>query len=176
MTRMFSPYRKPISALRWVLSFVAVVILVWIWAQFLRGELRSFKVISGSMEPTLRIGDFVLAQRPNSSEPLLGRIIAFEEPSQQGEIVTKRVVAVAGDRVAAFDRAVYVNGKPLPVPWQRVRQAKYRRVIVPRDHVFVLGDNRENSVDSLDYGPIPKEKIIGVVFLRYWPLSALGRL
>jgi signal peptidase I len=174
MTAIFSPYRKRISFLRWMVSLALVVVLMWIWALFLRGELRSFTVISGSMEPTLRIGDYVLTHAWDKKSDLRGRIIAFEDVTHPGEIVTKRVVGMPGDHVAIVGPAVLINTKLFPIPWQRSRAAVFRSLTVPPGHVFVLGDNRGNSVDSLDYGPVPFERIVGVVFLRYWPLSQIG--
>lgn len=174
MTPIFSPYRKRISLLRWSVSLVLVVVLVGIWALFLRGDLRSYKVVSGSMEPTLRIGDYVLTRTPKKGEKLRGKVIAFEDVTHQGEIVTKRVVGVEGDRIRLVGFSLFVNHQVIPIPWKRARSAVFRGLTVPAGHVFVLGDNRSNSVDSLDYGPVPVERIVGVVFLRYWPISRFG--
>lgn len=174
MSLVFSPYRKRISLLRWAVSFVLVVVLVGIWALFLRGDLRSYKVVSGSMEPTLRIGDYVLTRPMKKGEELRGKVIAFEDVTHQGEIVTKRVVGMEGDRIRLVGLSLFVNQQMIPIPWKRARGAVFRELTVPAGHAFVLGDNRSNSVDSLDYGPVPVERIVGVVFLRYWPISQLG--
>ncbi|MGB9691239.1 MAG: signal peptidase I [Candidatus Sumerlaeaceae bacterium] len=176
MGSIFTPYRKRISAIRWVVSTVVVFALVWIWALFLRGDLRSFKLISASMEPTLWVGDYVLTRPAESVDKLRGSVIAFEDPTQRGEIVTKRVVGLPGDRVTVVGPSVIVNHSVIPMPWKRVRAAGITSLVVPRDHVFVLGDNRANSVDSLDYGPVPADRIVGVVFFRYWPWTRIGRV
>ncbi len=176
MASIFTPYRKRISAVRWVLTTILVVFLVWIWALFLRGDLKSFKVISASMEPTLRVGDYVLTRSVAPTEKLRGRVIAFDDPTHQGEIVTKRVVGLPGDSVIVAGPQVIINKTAYPVPWKRVRSALFKALVVPQGHVFVLGDNRGNSVDSLDYGPVPADRIVGVVFFRYWPWSRIGRI
>jgi signal peptidase I len=161
---------------RWVVSTVVGVVLVIVWGLFLRGDLRSFEVISGSMEPTLRVGDYVLTRPVKKGESLLGRVIAFDDPTHQGEVVTKRVVAVSGDQVKLTRGGIMVNSTFESMPESRLDAAGIRDLVVPDGHVFVLGDNRENSMDSLDYGPVPLDKVVGVVFLRYWPLSSFGRI
>jgi len=172
--RIFSPYQHPISTVRWVSSFLLVVLLVYIWASFLRGDLRSFKVISSSMEPTLRIGDYVLTRRVHSGEQLRGRIVAFEDSQNPGEILTKRVVAVEGDAVELLDGILYINGRAEDSIFPRILRVLNRSWRVGVAEIFVVGDNRNNSVDSIDYGPIPVSQLVGVVFFRYWPLNAVG--
>lgn len=176
MAPIFTPYRKRISALRWAISTITVFTLIYVWGLFLRGDLKSFRVVSASMEPTLLVGDYVLTRPIRAGESLNGRVIAFVDPTHEGEIVTKRVVGVSGDYVVAVDSRVFVNSHPLPVPSGRIHAATFREGRIPKNHVFVLGDNRQNSTDSLDYGPIATEKVVGIVFFRYWPLSRMGRV
>jgi signal peptidase I len=173
---ILSQYRKKISPFRWVVSVVLVIVFSGLWAMFLRGNLRSFKVVSGSMEPTLRIGDYVLARTFRDVGELCGRIIAFEDPTPAGEILTKRVVGCPGDRVEIGDGIVRINGRQEFVPWQRTRYSPVREYVIPPGYVFVLGDNRANSVDSIDYGPVPAAKVVGIVFFRYWPPQGWGRV
>lgn len=171
---IFSSYPHRISVIRWVSSFLLVVFLVYIWAGFLRGDLRSFKVISSSMEPTLKVGDYVLTRRVRAGEQLRGRIVAFEDSQNPGELLTKRVVAVEGDAVELVEGVLYINGRAENPEFPRIMRMPSRSWRVGVSEIFVVGDNRNNSVDSIDYGPIPVSQLVGVVFLRYWPLNAVG--
>lgn len=171
---IFSSYAHPISAVRWVTSFLLVVLLVYIWASFLRGDLRSFKVISSSMETTLKVGDYVLTRKVHEGEQLRGRIVAFEDSQNPGELLTKRVVAVEGDAVELVEGILYINGRAESPEFPRILRVPSRSWRVGVGEIFVVGDNRNNSVDSIDYGPIPVSQLVGVVFFRYWPLNAFG--
>ena len=90
----------------------------------------------------------------------------------------KRVVGIAGDRVQIKDGKVYVNGEELKEEYlpegTTTKTVYYNDVIVPEGCVYVMGDNRDQSMDSRTFGCIPLEKVEGKVILRYWPLNAFG--
>ena len=90
----------------------------------------------------------------------------------------KRVIGIAGDRVQIKDGKVYVNGEELKeeyLPEGTTTKTVYNNdVIVPEGCVYVMGDNRDQSMDSRTFGCIPLEKVEGKVILRYWPLNAFG--
>lgn len=150
-----------------------------------------FTVPSGSMEPTIHVGDNVFAQKVTlnlGQDVEVGDIVVFKnvEPDSDHDILIKRVIATEGQTVEFIDGVVYVDGVPLDepytvgttyelVPTDSVGQIIYPYT-VPEGFIWVMGDNRENSADSRYFGPVPKENLIGVAFFRYWPLDRIGVL
>src|SRR5512142_1231705 len=108
-----------------------------------------------------------------------GDIVVFHYPHDPSKSYIKRVIGVAGDRVRIQDGTVYLNGKPLPevyVPQEFEDWRSYPEVRVPPNSYFVLGDHRNLSNDSRDFGPITAEYIYGKAVFVYWPVSKLGKL
>ncbi|SFS09388.1 signal peptidase I Serine peptidase. MEROPS family S26A [Agrococcus baldri] len=143
-----------------LLGAVAVVGLrLWV--------MEPLTVSSDSMEPTVMQGSTVLVSRwqppPVGADP--GQLVVFRSP-EDGHSMLKRVVAVAGQTVAVQDGVLYVDGVAVREPYVdhgHVDGTFFGRLRVPADHVFVLGDNREFSTDSRDFGPVPLEAVIGAV-------------
>ena len=92
----------------------------------------------------------------------------------------KRVIGVEGDRIQIANGKVYVNGKELIEDYlpegTTTKIVYYNDIIVPEGCVFVMGDNRDESMDSRTFGCIPLEKVEGKVILRYWPISNFGKV
>jgi len=90
----------------------------------------------------------------------------------------KRVIGVEGDRVQIKNGKVYVNGQKLQEEYllegTNTKSVFYNDITVPEGYVYVMGDNRDESMDSRTFGCIPLEKIEGKVILRYWPLNEFG--
>lgn len=131
-----------------------------------------FHIPSGSMTPTLEVGDRVLAAKfaYRLGEPRQGDLAVFESPD--GRINIKRVAAVGGDTVEIRDGVLLVNEvrKLEPyVNYERADSTFYGPSSVPEGRVFMLGDNRTNSLDSRDYGPVPEKDLLGRAVLRLWP-------
>lgn len=150
-----------------------------------------YTVPTGSMEPTIQIGDNIFAQKITLNlgqdvEP--GDIVVFENPESTSDhdILVKRVIAVEGQTVSFEGGKVLVDGVPLDEPYAQGMTYELFSTspgttlsfpyTVPEGHVWVMGDNRENSADSRYFGPVPKENLIGVAFFRYWPLDRIGTL
>ncbi|MQA00440.1 MAG: signal peptidase I [Dehalococcoidia bacterium] len=152
-------------------------------------------VVSGaSMEPTFHDAEMVVVNRlayrsfdlswlPGVDvdawrpfgEPQRGDVVVFEFPDNPERDFIKRVIGVPGDRVEVRDLLVYVNGAALDEPYiQDPPRGGYPATTVPPAHVFVLGDNRNNSSDSRSWGMLPQSSIIGRADVRYWPLDELG--
>ncbi len=132
------------------------------------------RVESASMAPTLDVGDIVLVSRwkPDPAELNRGDLIVFRDPAE-GRRALKRVIGLPGEEVVVLDGVLHVDGEPVEEPWvdpATVDGYYTRMFVVPADHVFVMGDNRGNSVDSRDYGSLSSEDILGRVLLRVWPL------
>ena len=141
------------------------------------GKLRVEQVISRSMEPTLRVGDRVLVDANAFQDRY--KVICFENPEKEGENLVKRVMGLPGDRIRIRNGVLYVNGRDEYSPHvrsNRISRRQHLNLRVPEGYVFVLGDNRNNSYDSLDFGPVPYEKIHGVVWAIIWPAGRIGSL
>ncbi len=130
-----------------------------------------------SMEPTLLPGDRLLVQRiPPNSRLNIGEIVVLEDPISKGETVVKRVIATGDSWVAVLRGRVYVNGQPLNEPYlQEMPLYTLFPIYVPPGKIFVLGDNRNNSMDSSDYGPVDRTLVKGVAVAIIWPPKRIRR-
>ena len=142
---------------------------------------EAFYIPSESMVPTLRVGDRVLVNKfiYRFSEPQRGDVVVFKSVEGDNEDLIKRVVGVPGDRISVRRGKLYVNGEPQKEPYVNKKfpdRSYFAPKTVPKDHVFVMGDNRANSRDSRFFGPVPDENIEGEAFLRFWPLDRFGSL
>lgn len=140
---------------------------------------------SGSMLPTLHLQDRVLVEKlsPHFGRGVrTGSIVVFHPPEplrQAGydprSALIKRVVAVAGDRVEVKEGRLWRNGRPADPDWAREPMGyDLEPFLVPAGEVLVLGDNRNASLDSHLWGPLPEEELIGTAIWRYWPLARFG--
>jgi signal peptidase I len=142
---------------------------------------------SGSMLPTLQLEDRVLVQKllPRLGiEPGVGAIVVFHPPAVLREAgydpdaaLIKRVVAVGGDAVEVRDGRLWRNGVAIDPDWTTApMDYTLPPLRVPEGHLMVLGDNRNASLDSHLWGPLPYEGVIGTAVWRYWPLDRFGPL
>lgn len=141
-----------------------------------------------SMAPTLAIGDRLVIEKLtyHVRTPRRGDIVVFKPPERVVKLNfdldpavpwIKRVVALPGERVAVERGRLYVNGRPLPEPYlDESAQYSMREKPVPEGSVFVLGDNRNHSIDSAVWGPLPMKNIIGRASFRFWPPTRFGDL
>jgi signal peptidase I len=143
--------------------------------------MEAFWIPSGSMIPTLEIGDRVLVNKfiYRFTEPKRGDIVVFTSVDDPKEDLIKRVVGLPGDEIAVRGGKLFLNGKPQKEPYTNKKlpdRSFFARTTVPKGHVFVMGDNRGNSADSRVFGPLPKKNIEGEAFLRFWPPDRIGLL
>ena len=140
---------------------------------------------SGSMLPTLELQDRILVEkvRPRLGTPLPnGTVVVFHAPAvlvnagyDPKAALIKRVVAQAGEQVEVRDGQLLRNGTAVAEPWlSEPIDYSFGPVTVPAGELLVLGDNRNSSLDSHVWGPLPREDVIGTAVLRYWPLNRLG--
>ncbi|WCJ44404.1 Signal peptidase I [Euphorbia peplus] len=164
--------------LRWpgLDGFLRLLVLVLLWSMF--SEIRF--IPSSSMYPTLRVGDRVILEKASYyiRDPAVNDIVIFRALKQPGtreeEVFIKRIVAKAGDSVQVDHGSLYVNGKAQNEEFIAERPAYTSDLTyVPRDHVYVLGDNRNNSYDSHNWGPLPVKNIIGR-FIMSWHRPSVG--
>jgi signal peptidase I len=173
--------------------FEAICIAVLL-ALFIRTfVVQAFKIPSGSMLPTLLIGDHLLVNKfiYGIKMPFTGKILVPIKKPEQGDVVVfrfpkdrsidyiKRVIGTPGDTVEIKDKKVYVNSKPIDDPHAyvsspNVLDAKasprdnFGPVLVPDDRIFVMGDNRDNSYDSRFWGFVDQRDVLGEAFILYW--------
>ena len=102
----------------------------------------------------------------------------FGFPTGNSQDFIKRVVGVGGDTVEGRDGIVYVNGEPVDQSYlpEGVTTSDFAAVEVPQGEIFVMGDNRTNSEDSRNFGPIEEEKVVGRAFILIWPPADAGTL
>ncbi|WP_269859008.1 signal peptidase I [Streptomyces sp. RPT161] len=168
-----------------VLSGVAVAVGCLLFlGGFAWGALlyRPYTVPTDSMQPTVNPGDRVLAQRIHGDQVHRGDVVVFNDPLWGNEPMVKRVVAVGGDRIACCDKQgrLTVNGQPVDEPYLLQRgQAPIPATTVPRGQLFMLGDNRQVSMDSrvhlsdVDHGAVPSGEVAARVDAVVWPLGQL---
>jgi signal peptidase I len=147
---------------------------------------EAYHVPTGSMRPTILEGDRILGSKFHYRfrEPECGDVVVFRTPErvralqrEDASRLVKRVVAVGGDVVEVRGGVVRVNGQPLEEPYVLAKpDYVLPPVRVPTDHVFVLGDNRNDSLDGHVWGFLPKDALLARAFLRYWPPQRLGTL
>jgi signal peptidase I len=129
-----------------------------------------------SMEPTLHSGQFVIVNKMayRLGEPERGDVIVFRYPYDPQQEYIKRVIGLPGDHVVIENGMVYVNGQVLNEPYIAAAPIYQNNVTVPELSLFVLGDNRNNSSDSHNWGTVPMEYVIGKALLVYWPPTDWG--
>ena len=145
-----------------------------------------FYIPSGSMIPTLEVGDRVLVNKLvyDFAQPKRGDIVVFKSEEFGGEDLIKRVVGLPGDKIELRHGKLFLNGKRQDEPYvvnkpcvrAIPKTCSFGPVEVPPGHLFVMGDNRANSADSRFIGPIPKKTVVGEAFMRLWPPSRVGLL
>lgn len=146
--------------------FLAVVLFVGINAISARVRVDGF-----SMRPTLEDGEFVLVNKMSYrfGEVSRGDIIVFHFPLNPEEDLVKRVIGLPGDRVQVQNNQVSVNGQILNEPYIAQAPLYSGDWTVLDGQLFVLGDNRNNSNDSKDWGLLPAGNVVGKAVLIYWP-------
>lgn len=178
---------------RWIVELVGVVLVAVILAVVLRTfVLATYSIPSGSMEPTLQIGDRIVVDKLSYHLHGVDRfdIVVFATPPNEDcagppvADLVKRVIGLPGETISLRDGNVYINGHVLPEAFlpPDARHDTFsgpgtnpyalnHAFPIPAGDVFVMGDNRANSCDSRYWGPIPESAIVGKVDLRIWPLS-----
>ncbi|MBS3824236.1 MAG: signal peptidase I [Wenzhouxiangellaceae bacterium] len=194
-------------------SFFPLLLIVLVFRSFI---FEPFKIPSGSMQPTLLIGDFIVVSKfsyglrlpvlntkvLDTDEPERGDVFVFRSVEQEGVNMIKRVVGMPGDTITYRNKVLYINGEPAPQeilgPWvgqginrnppgtnPQLRTEKLEDVIheilvypgrpsgrpaswvVPEDHYFAMGDNRDRSHDSRGWGFVPEDHLVGRA-VRIW--------
>jgi signal peptidase I len=171
-------------------SIIMALVLALVIRTFV---IQAFKIPSGSMEPTLKIGDHLLVKKfiygikiPFTSinlfpwkSPQRGDVIVFIYPLDPDKDFIKRVIGVGGDTVSIVNKKLYINGVEAPDPHavysentillgDMQKLDNFGPVTVPKGSLFVMGDNRDRSFDSRFWGFVPLKDVLGKAFTIYW--------
>ncbi len=182
--------RRKSATREWIEALVLAVLLALFIRTFV---VQAFKIPSGSMVPTLMVGDHILVNKfiygvripvldiwvLGPWAPERGDIIVFKFPEDESRDFIKRVIGLPGEEVEFRDRQVYINGEPLGESYAVYKgSAPFRNphscgnfcgpLVVPNDKLFVLGDNRDHSQDSRFWGFLDIQKVEGEAFIIYW--------
>ena len=201
--------KKTKKELLW--EYTKAIVTALILALFIRAYfIQAFKIPSGSMIPTLQIGDHILVNKfiygtkiPFSDKRVLvfrkperGDIIVFKYPEDPSRDFIKRVIAVEGDVIESTNKVISVNGNTVNEPYSQHTDSalkprgneprdNFGPFIVPKEKVFMMGDNRDQSYDSRYWGYVDMKEIRGEALVIYWSwdgkkhwprLERIGRL
>ena len=196
--------RKRRQAKREIADFVKMVALFLVLFLFLREfVIEGYEVEGPSMEPTLRERERILVLKVGqhwpfsllfSAEP--GNIVVFDSPDDRGKRYVKRVIAVGpeekagktvqaggeaesgeGVRLRLCETSIYVNDRKIEQPYieeDALSDEQDREVLIGPDEYYVMGDNRNISKDSRNFGTVNEDLVIGRALLRFWPLDRFG--
>jgi len=182
---------KKKSTFREYIEAAAIAIIL---ALFIRTfVVQAFKIPSGSMEPTLLVGDHILVNKfiygikipfiRNTlvpvSRPKRDDVIVFIYPVDKSKDFIKRVIGLPGDKIKIIGREIYINGKRFndrhglysdkhKNQAGLLTKSHFGPVTVPDNHLFVMGDNRDHSYDSRFWGFVPLKSVKGEAFIIYW--------
>lgn len=177
-----------------VREYAEAIIIAVVIALFIRTfVVQAFKIPSGSMKPTLQIGDHILVNKFSYGvklpifrntlipigDPQREDIVVFIYPQDRSKDFIKRVIAIAGDTIEMKDKKLFLNGKPyrdpygtyldnMVLPASIQPRDNFGPIQVPRGSIFVMGDNRDHSLDSRYWGFVPLKDVMGKAFLIYF--------
>jgi signal peptidase I len=180
---------------------IETIVIALIAALFIRTfVVQAFKIPSGSMIPTLQIGDHILVWKltygiripfwgnyvVRFKQPSRGDVVVFVYPVDRSKDFIKRVIGKPGDQVEIRKKKVFINGVVVEDPYAHFEDAEisvggnqirdnYGPVRVPENHVFVMGDNRDRSYDSRFWGFVNLQDLKGKAFVIYWSWDGSDR-
>lgn len=178
-------YLKRISSfildvLQTVIMAIAIFMVVYLFL------MRPHQVSGKSMVPNFEDGEYLLTEKVTYrfNEPQRGDVIVFSAPPTRRQEYIKRIIAIPGDKIELRDDKIYLNDSILNeeyIPFDFKTLAgeflkNNNSYIVPSNEYIVLGDNRENSKDSREFGPIKKSDIVGKAWVKYWPIEVAGKI
>jgi signal peptidase I len=188
-----APTRRERSSAWWAFEWLCVIALALVLALGVRTfVIQTFYIPSGSMEPTLNVGDRILVFKLayKFTDPETGDVVVFKAPPSEhcGDPsvtdLVKRIVGLPGQTIWSERNTIFVKepgeavGRPLHQDWPHYRLllTPITRQLIAPDHYFMMGDNHPASCDSRDWGTLPRSDIIGKVVLKIWPLSQFGTI
>lgn len=181
----------PVMVVKKVVNFFfdfleTTVVALSIFVVFYLFLIQPHEIKGSSMEPSFHNSEYILTDKISYRfrDPERGDVIIFKAPTNQDVDYIKRIIGLPGDRVKIQAGVIYINGKKLKesyisdstnlLPGNFLQEGI--EIAVPERKLFVMGDNRQHSSDSREFGPIPMQSIIGRAFMRYWPITEFGLL
>ncbi|HFI0683240.1 TPA: signal peptidase I [Streptococcus suis] len=166
-------------------TFVLVYVIVLGIQRFV---LQPFKVDGQSMDYTLADGERLFMYKLGNVDRF--DVVVIESPIEENELYVKRVIGLPGDSLAVENDQLILNGKAMEEPYLTKKQAETSgdftdafdlatltgEATIPEGFVFVIGDNRQHSVDGRTFGLIPMEAVVGEANFIYWPFNKMGLL
>ena len=179
--------RRRRSTRSWIIEWGAIIVVAVLVAFVVRTYIvQTFYIPSGSMEPTLQVGDRILVSKLSTEfgSVHIGDILVFKRPPKENcggapvPFLVKRVIGLPGDHLTSKGNTIYVNGKVLDQTWSYYNPVSpaIGNVVVPKNTYFMMGDNHGDSCDSRYWWPLPANLVVGKAVLRIWPLSRFGTL
>jgi signal peptidase I len=167
-----APKGRP-AWLSFTLEILQTLILALVLYFLIDSVIARVRVVNISMLPTLEPGEFLMVNKLayRFSDVQRGDIIVFHYPQNPAEDFIKRVIGVPGDTVSVTQGTVYINGQGVDEPYISAPPAYTGQWTIPEDNVFVLGDNRNQSSDSHQWGNVPLQNIVGRALVIYWPFE-----
>ncbi len=145
------------------------------------GGLEFAHISAASMLPTMQVGDRVMMNTRSylKEAPKRGDIVVFTAPGSRSKDFIKRIIGVPGEQIEIKNKVAFINGAPVEEPFtvhlheaafpaQATHRDNMAPVVIPQDHVFVMGDNRDYSHDSRFFGPVPVRAIVGKALYIFW--------
>lgn len=156
-----------------VFETVVISILLFVAINAVSARIR---VDGHSMVPTFQDGEFVIVDKISYSfkDPERGEIVVFHYPRDPEQEYIKRIIGLPGEEITVQDGIVAVNGEVLAETYISAAPSYELDLVVPEGEYFVLGDNRNNSSDSHNWGTVPTDYLVGRAIFVYWPLNELG--
>lgn len=163
---------------RFLLDILETLVLSALLFLVINAVSARIRVDGFSMEPTLLDGEFVFVSKLSYmlGEPQRGDVIVFRYPRDPEEEYIKRLIGLPGDNVRISGGQVYINDQLITEPYIAAAPYYHSEWIVPENTYFVLGDNRNSSSDSHNWGPVPAENVIGKAIFVYWPPQSWGTI
>ncbi len=173
------PSKVPVPQLwSWLRDLAETLLLAILLYAGINALTGRYQVINVSMQPTLYEGQYLIVSKLSYRlrDPARGEIVVLEPPPGQSDDtpLIKRIVGLPGDHVEARNGRIWVNGVVLNEPYVSGPVAYTDSWVVGADEYFVLGDNRNSSSDSHNWGTITREALIGKAVFRYWPFNEFG--
>ena len=170
-----------------VIKYLVIDLLIAILISFfiINYIVSAFKINGNSMCPTLCDSERVIISKISLKFKKISRfdIVTLYKPNNPSKSVIKRVIGMPDEIIEIREGGIYINYKLLEEPFLNKneidfisRAIKMKPILIPPGHYFVLGDNREYSIDSRHFGIVPEKYIYGIVILRYWPFSKFGSI
>jgi len=163
--------KKSSHLAREIVETLALTLIIFLVIHF---TIQNYQVDGSSMESSLHNNEYVLVNKQAYlfQPPARGDVIVFYWPVDTTKDLIKRVIGLPGDTIVTTSSTVQVDGVVLHEPYVKVPfNLEGRQWVVPRNNYFVMGDNRQFSDDSRDWGFVPKSYIIGKAVMIYWPLG-----